>query len=133
MTNPLPLTTVHTTVFTNLNLNTTRARLLALFVLVGLLTAVGVSASSPASLRHLLFANRREAASTLGTLSDSFARQNLSVLREQAPTDCALNIARRGHSATLLSNGKILIAGGENQNGPVTEAEIFDPLPALAG
>jgi hypothetical protein len=64
MTNLLPLTTVDTTVFTKLNLNTTRARLLALFVLVGLLTAVGMSASSPASLRHLLFANRGEAAST---------------------------------------------------------------------
>ena len=127
MTNLLPLTTVDTTVFTKLNLNTTRARLLALFVLVGLLTAIGMSASSPASLRHLLFANRGEAASTPGTLSDSFARQKLSVLLAQTPTDCALNIARRGHSATLLSNGKILIAGGENQNGLVTEAEIFDP------
>src|SRR5512146_1973332 len=98
MTNLLPLTTVHTTVSTKLNSRATRARLLALFVFVGLLTAVAVSASPSASLRHLLFVNSGEAASTAGTLSASYARQSLSVPLVQTPTDCALNIARRGHS-----------------------------------
>src|SRR5262249_49533307 len=122
MTNLLPLTTVHTCVFTKLNLGTTRARLLALVILAGFLITVALSASSAASIRHLLFAQRLEAAPTAATLSASFAQQSPGVLLAQTSADCALNIARRGHSATLLRNGKILIAGGENQNGFVTEA-----------
>src|SRR5438128_2132930 len=39
-----------------------------------------------------------------------------------------LNTERRGHTATLLQNGKILIVGGENQSGIiVSQAEILDP------
>ena len=127
MTTLLPLTSVYTTVFTELNLRTTRARLLALVIFVGLLNTVALSASSATSVRHLLFANRSEGAPNAPTPSTSFARQSVSVSLAQTPTDCALNIARRGHSATVLSNGKILIAGGENRNGFVTEAEFFDP------
>lgn len=44
------------------------------------------------------------------------------------PLDVSLNFARAGHSATMLTDGRILIVGGENQNGFVTEAEIFDPI-----
>ncbi|MBI3756692.1 MAG: hypothetical protein HY267_01820, partial [Deltaproteobacteria bacterium] len=32
-----------------------------------------------------------------------------------------------GHSATLLPNGKVLIAGGENTNGTISSTDIFDP------
>src|SRR5688572_1701898 len=38
-----------------------------------------------------------------------------------------LNIERRSHTATLLENEKVLIIGGDNQNGMVSQAEIFDP------
>src|SRR4030095_3763265 len=38
-----------------------------------------------------------------------------------------LSIARRGHTATLLQDGRVLIVGGDNQNGLVSQAEIFDP------
>src|SRR5690242_5198848 len=127
MTKRLPLATVRTTVFTKLNLKMTRARLLAFVISVGLFSIVALTNSSAASVQQLLFAARDKAAPTSGTLSASFARHSLSVPPVQTPTDIALNIARRGHSATLMRNGKILIAGGENQNGFVTEVEIFDP------
>ena len=37
-----------------------------------------------------------------------------------------LNIERRGHTATLLDDGKVLIVGGDNQSGMISQAEIFD-------
>ena len=39
-----------------------------------------------------------------------------------------LNVERRSHTATLLENGKVLIVGGDNQNGIVSQAESFDPV-----
>ena len=38
-----------------------------------------------------------------------------------------MNSARSQHSATLLSNGKVLIAGGELSNEPLISAELYDP------
>ncbi|HEV8590312.1 MAG TPA: kelch repeat-containing protein, partial [Pyrinomonadaceae bacterium] len=121
-----PFTTVYTTVFTKMRLKTTRARLLALFVFSALLSTAAFSAASAGSVRQLLFGKRAEATPAAGN-SASLSRLSLSLPAAQTPTDGSLNIARRGHSATLLSDGKVLIVGGENQSGFVTEAEIFDP------
>ena len=38
----------------------------------------------------------------------------------------SLQVARKGHTATRLQDGRILIVGGENQSGPVAEVEFFD-------
>ena len=40
-----------------------------------------------------------------------------------------LNIERRGHTATLLEDGKVLIIGGDNQSGIVNQVELLDPAP----
>jgi autotransporter-associated beta strand protein len=39
----------------------------------------------------------------------------------------ALQVPRQSHSATLLSNGKVLIAGGIDAVAPTKSAEIYDP------
>src|SRR6266446_3189050 len=38
-----------------------------------------------------------------------------------------LQVARQGHTATLLADGRVVLIGGENASGPVSQAEIFDP------
>jgi hypothetical protein len=39
-----------------------------------------------------------------------------------------MNVVRAGHTATLLANGKVLIAGGvDSGDSPIGEAELYDP------
>jgi WD40 repeat protein len=38
-----------------------------------------------------------------------------------------MNEARRGHAATLLPNGLVLIVGGWGESGRITTAELYDP------
>jgi WD40 repeat protein len=42
-----------------------------------------------------------------------------------SPTS-AMATERRGHTATRLSDGRVLIAGGENSNGVLNQTEIYD-------
>ena len=39
----------------------------------------------------------------------------------------AMGTVRRYHTATLLGNGKVLIAGGYDGNGYLSSAELYDP------
>jgi hypothetical protein len=39
----------------------------------------------------------------------------------------AMNTARAGHTTTVLANGKVLVAGGENGSVNLSTAELYDP------
>ena len=49
----------------------------------------------------------------------------------QWTTTGSLNIARDSHTATLLPNGEVLVAGGGNYNGTLTEAELYNPFTGI--
>src|SRR5207302_296704 len=43
----------------------------------------------------------------------------------------SMSIARDACTATLLTNGKVLVAGGVNSTGPTSSAELYDPATGL--
>lgn len=112
---------------TLLNKTSKRLRLaLALALMaIGVGAVISASSGSPGSL---LF---RDPPATRGIIENAHAAlawNSLVATTLAAPAaDGQLNIARRGHSATLLSDGKVLVIGGENASGFVTVAEILDP------
>ena len=44
-----------------------------------------------------------------------------------APQTPAMTSARRGHTATRLPDGRVLIAGGQNADGTLNQTEIYNP------
>ena len=71
------------------------------------------------------FVHQRLAASVALVAIAALALLSTSFAQILGKTD--LHVERRGHTATQLTNGRILIVGGENANGVVGASEIFDP------
>ena len=64
----------------------------------------------------------------ISLLTCNSAESNKSALIEVSLNPASMADARSGHTATLLSNGKVLITGGMNGNGTYFDSvEVFDP------
>lgn len=116
-----------------------RNRFLSLFVFLAL-TCAAIYSTSSASPLGMLFSGYMSglipATKTLSAKTAPTAVRKTVAAASPRPQQAAnepilasgnLNIERRGHSATKLPGGRILIVGGENETGLVRKSEIFDP------
>ncbi len=111
------------------------ARLLVLFVcLVIGVTALASTSSSASSLGQLfnramaIFGGSQKTTTNIKVARVS-ASLNSAVPEPQSPST-TMTVERRGHTATRLSDGRVLIAGGENSSGALNQSEIYDPATA---
>jgi len=78
--------------------------------------------------RVLVVGGKSEHAATAETSASADALAAAEVFASDTWTAVGpLTDARWGHTATVLDDGRVLVAGGENALGPVTSVEIFDP------
>jgi MBG domain (YGX type)/YDG domain/Galactose oxidase, central domain/Kelch motif len=109
-------------------LSTRTIRLALLLGLVAVTAATSSSTSFASSAGQRLFA--RVATIVTGAQAAT-ANHALDAEVEEAaaaPTESTTMIVeRRGHTATRLADGRVLIAGGENSGGTLNQTEIYDP------
>src|SRR5262245_58647867 len=107
------------------------SRSLALIVLVSLAAIAFGSTTSSANVVRPLFARALGIFSKAPEAKASAANSALHS-EEAAEVDpitpsTTMSVERRGHTATRLSDGRVLIAGGESSSGALNESEIYDP------
>src|SRR6266540_2142901 len=115
-------------VFANITkLKNKPTRSLVLFGLIAVATTgLASTASSAASLRQLILGLGLSHAS--GSAPQPKAALTNPVLTAPMPQlSSTMTVERRGHTATLLADGRALIVGGENGAGLINQSEIFDP------
>ena len=100
--------------------------------LLALIAVAATALAATSSSAQLLFGKASAMVGLGSTPAIKAAPVNSTMMTPNAPlppSDTML-VERRGHSATRLSNGTVLIAGGENSSGALNECEIYDPSSA---
>ena len=114
------------TSFRRLSVRTIRIALL--LGLVAVTAGVLSSTSFASSLGQRVFSrvatlvSANQAAPTNQTVDAEFEEAAAAPLSSSTMT-----VERRGHTATRLADGRVLIAGGENGDGTLNQTEIYDP------
>src|SRR5688500_1848881 len=99
------------------------ARVLALILAIAMTAmALGSTSSSAGTVGQVLLA---KAAAMIAVSSGA---QALDPEQAAEPQSSSLASERRGHTATRLQDGRVLVAGGENSTGALNGTEVFDQI-----
>ncbi|HSK62620.1 MAG TPA: kelch repeat-containing protein [Pyrinomonadaceae bacterium] len=114
------------------SLSTKTIRTTALLALIAIAATVFFSTSSLAgALSQKLFAS---ASAIIGgsapEANATHVNHSLEFEAAAAAESATMSVARRGHTATRLSDGRVLIAGGENSSDVLNDSELYDPASA---
>src|SRR5215510_9890266 len=84
------------------------------------------STSFASSIGQRLFASAAAIVSG-GQTSETHAHTASPAFAAAAVENATMSVERRGHTATRLADGRVLIAGGDNTGGTLNQTEIYDP------
>src|SRR5258706_1941720 len=128
MSPDLVVSSVRSLLTQTIRLRNKPVRSLALLALIAIAATASAATSSSA---QLLFGKASAMVGLRSTAAPAIhaARVNATLMSTHAPLPASdrMLVERRGYPATRLSNGTVLIAGGENSSGPLNECEIYDP------
>src|ERR1051325_9050691 len=135
----LVMRTAPNTSFLSLLLSTTKTirtsrGALRLFVLIALVSISAIalgSTESSANVFRPLFTRaaaifNRAPEVKASAVNPALRAAEIAEFEPPAPST-TMSVERRGHTATRLNDGRVLIAVGENSNGVLNESEIYDP------
>ncbi len=103
-----------------------RVSLICVPMLLGLALVVGFPFKSKTASRANPAGDATDQSGKVGQAQTSVTGRPFSGTLPPAGK-LALGVPRRNHTATALVDGRVLIVGGDNQDGAVSEAEMLDP------